>query len=65
MKAHPYRYCRELGQLAPLEVVRVRDGWRQYQQALAANGIRLGDAKAQHLDARPIWRDAFTVEARP
>src|SRR5262249_7997938 len=41
-----YRYCRKLGQLAPLRVVRIeRDGLATYLAVCQQHGQRLGDIK--------------------
>lgn len=42
---HPYRYARELGQLAPLEVVHVERGVARYEAWRVARGQRAGDIK--------------------
>ena len=63
-ESHPYRYARELGQLGPLSVRRVRDGAATYERRVVAEGQRLGDAKPTVLDARFGWDDAFAREAR-
>mgnify|MGYP002037484970 CR=1 FL=1 len=55
----PYAYCRELGQLGPLEVHRIQDGWKQYRDTLVATGERPGDVTPTQLDLRLIWDDAF------
>lgn len=56
---HHYRYCRDLGQLAPVEGVAVRDGARVYLEALRARGVRLGDIKPAGFDPVPGWRSRF------
>lgn len=60
---HHYAYCRSLGQLGPLEVLRVREGLRGYQRRLQEEGQRAGDIKPTVLDARPGWDQA--LDARP
>ncbi|MGV3623037.1 MAG: GH3 family domain-containing protein [Archangium sp.] len=50
-----YRYARELGQLAPLEVRRVVDGDAKYVAAMRARGMRLGDIKPSCFDPSPGW----------
>jgi hypothetical protein len=59
LTGHHYRYCRDLGQLGPLVVMRVRGGWARYSEALTARGARAGDIKPAHLDARPFWAEIF------
>ncbi len=50
--SYHYRYCRDLGQLLPLRVEPVRDGWAGYQAALVSAGMRLGDIKPTRLEQR-------------
>lgn len=42
---HPYRYARELGQLGPVEVVRIDNGIARYEAWRVARGQRAGDIK--------------------
>ena len=63
-EAHPYRYARELGQLAPVEAVRVREGAEAHRRVLLARGARLGGLKPSAFDPRPAWDEAFE-EAPP
>ncbi|MCK6550950.1 GH3 auxin-responsive promoter family protein [Myxococcota bacterium] len=56
---HHYRYCRDLGQLGPVRGVRVAGGWRRYEGALVARGMRAGDIKPTHLDTRTFWSEVF------
>jgi hypothetical protein len=59
-----YRWAREVGQLAPPEVVRVPAGaQRIYLEAQAARGRRLGDVKPVALDTRTDWRAVFEEAA--
>ena len=51
-----YDYCRRLGQLDELRVLRVVDGAATY---LANAGPRLGDVKLTSLDARTGWAARF------
>lgn len=64
-EAHHYRYCRELGQLGPLALERVEGGWRVYERTLTNAGVRAGDIKPTHLDARPVWAEAFRRAPEP
>ena len=52
--AHPYRYCRELGQLDPVRAVPVRGGRASYEHALLARGQRLGSIKPSFFDIRTL-----------
>ncbi len=54
-----YRYCRDLGQLGPVEARRTTDGHRRWLDAQLARGLRLGDVKPQGFDPRPEWDDVF------
>ena len=55
-----YRYCRELGQLELVRVVRVaRDGQTRYLAACQARGQRLGDVKPVLLQRAGGWSDVF------
>lgn len=56
-RAQHYAYCRDLGQLDALRAVRVRDGQRRFQEALARTSARLGDIKPARLDKRTQWMD--------
>ena len=60
--SHPYRYCRELGQLAAVEPVVVQRGWSRYMDGRVAKGGRLGDVKPAALDPRTGWK--AVLEAR-
>lgn len=57
--SHPYRYCRELGQLQAVRVCAVRDGAAKYQAALVNRGFRLGQIKPTCLDSRRSWPEVF------
>lgn len=52
---HHYRYCRELGQLSPLTLHRVRDGRRRWNSEMQARGLKLGDVKPSAFDVLPGW----------
>lgn len=54
-----YRYCRTLGQLAPIAVKRVSQGQQIYLDALVALGVRRGDIKPTNLDGRTFWDAHF------
>ncbi len=61
---HHYAYCVRLGQLAPMDVVRVRDGAATFLREHAARGRRAGDVKLTCLDPRVApdaidWDRAF------
>ncbi|MEM6730800.1 MAG: GH3 auxin-responsive promoter family protein [Myxococcota bacterium] len=54
-----YRRCRELAQLGAVEVVPVTNGWRRYEQACIARGLRVGDIKPTLFDTRTDWARAL------
>jgi len=56
---HHYAYARQLGQLAGLEVVRVRRGWEGYQARMEALGLRAGDLKPCPLETRGGWDEVW------
>lgn len=56
---HHYKYCRDVGQLGPVRVCSVKNGWRTYQSACVELGQRAGDIKPSHFDLRPVWTKAF------
>lgn len=56
---HHYAYCRDLGQLGPLEYQRVERGWARFEAALTAAGYRAGDLKPTALDMRLDWPAVF------
>ena len=61
LAANPhYRYCRALGQLAPLRVVRVSSMFHRYAARCREAGQRLGDIKPLALSARTGWTEVFT-----
>lgn len=51
--SHPYRYCRDLGQLGPVRVVPVKNGRAEYERAILSRGQRLGNVKPTLFDPRP------------
>jgi hypothetical protein len=55
-----YEYCVRVGQLAPAEVVHVREGAsRRYIERLAQSGQRLGDVKPAPLSPLSGWRQVL------
>jgi hypothetical protein len=52
-----YDYCRRLGQLGPVEGVRVQDGAARYLKRCVALGQRPGNVKAACLRREFGWRD--------
>jgi hypothetical protein len=56
---HPYRYARDLGQLAPVEVVTVPGALRRYEDACVARGQRAGDIKGVSLALDDAWHAVF------
>jgi hypothetical protein len=66
---HHYAYCVRLGQLAPMDVVRVRDGAATFLREHASRGRRAGDVKLTCLDPRVgpdaiDWDRAFAASDR-
>lgn len=57
-ESHHYDLARRLGQLAPLRVVRVRDGAATYLRVKSATQT-LGDIKIPALDREQGWSDRF------
>ncbi len=62
---HPYRYARDLGQLAPVEVVSVAGAWRRYEDACVARGQRAGDIKGVSLALDDAWHGIFASDHDP
>ena len=62
---HPYRYARELGQLGAVDVMRVRDGARSYEQGCLRRGQRAGDIKPTPLHLKDGWDEVFGGELLP
>jgi hypothetical protein len=58
-EGHPYRYARALGQLGPIDVMRVDEGGRKYEQACVRAGQRAGDIKPTPLHLKDGWDDVF------
>lgn len=58
-EGHPYRYARALGQLGPVELVRVVNGARAYERACVKRGQRAGDVKPTPLHPARDWHTAF------
>jgi hypothetical protein len=55
-----YRYCRDLGQLAPAQVTPLRcDGYAAYVGECRRRGQRLGDVKASPLSVHDGWDKVF------
>lgn len=54
-RAHHYDYCRRLGQLAPIEVTRVRDGASRYLSRCVQLGTKAGDVKPVALRPELDW----------
>jgi hypothetical protein len=61
LAANPhYRYCRDLGQLAPVRVcVMRRNGYAAYVAECRRRGQRLGDVKASPLSRHAGWAAVF------
>ncbi len=61
LAANPhYQYCRALGQLAPLRMVRAAAMFPRYAARCREAGQRLGDIKPLALSARTGWTEVFT-----
>jgi hypothetical protein len=50
-----YDYCRKLGQLDRVRLVRIKNGQRQYIENCLKFGMRLGDIKPAYLSGRKGW----------
>jgi hypothetical protein len=59
LEGHAYRYARELGQIGPMHVQRVRRGRAAWQEALVDAGLRAGEIKPACLDTRRLWGERF------
>lgn len=56
-----YRYCRDLGQLAPLRVFRIAaNGRESYLRRCTELGQRLGDVKPRAMHRNPEWSGVFS-----
>jgi len=51
-----YEYCRKLGQLQRVEIMKIRNGERQYIENCLRFGMRLGDIKPAYLSNREGWK---------
>jgi hypothetical protein len=58
-EGHHYRYARELGQLGPVQALRVTEGVRRYEARCIALGQRAGDIKPADLHRQPGWTAHF------
>jgi hypothetical protein len=56
-----YDYCRKLGQLAPVEIVRVARGFESYLRACQSYGQKLGNIKPTVLQKTTDWREWFVT----
>jgi len=54
-----YAYCRKLGQLGEVRLVRVTGGVRALERRRSAEGGRIGELKPSPLDRRAGWGDFF------
>ena len=63
-----YDHARRIGQLAPVDVLRVPgDGdwaWSRFEKTQAERGQRLGDIKPTALDSKPGWELVFETGGR-
>ena len=51
-----YDYCRNLGQLQKIEVVKIQNGAQQYIDNCVRMGMRLGDIKPTYLSNKKGWK---------
>jgi hypothetical protein len=58
-EGHHYLYARDLGQLGPVQTVRVRDGIRHYETGCVQLGQRAGDIKPMVLHRTAGWSTRF------
>ncbi|MBT9558244.1 MAG: GH3 auxin-responsive promoter family protein [Myxococcales bacterium] len=58
-----YAWCRDLGQLGPVEVLSVRDGAARYEARALSEGRRAGDLKPMPLVNSSGWRAWFLNDA--
>lgn len=58
-EGHHYELCRRLGQLEALEGRGVVEGWRRYEAALVARGVKAGDVKPSSLRRETWWDEVF------
>jgi hypothetical protein len=61
LQANPhYKYCRQIGQLAPLRVFRIQRGAREaFLRRCEASGQRAGTVKLVSLNKRAGWEGVF------
>ena len=64
LNSYHYKYCRDLGQLGPVRVMRVQDGWQTFESTLIGYGQRSGNIKPVHLDARTTWCNVYNSNTR-
>lgn len=64
LRCHHYQVARNLGQLAPLAVSEIQDGWERYTAALVAQGKRLGDIKPTALVSDEGWGARLNAPAQ-
>lgn len=56
-----YDYCRRLGQLGPVEIVRVRHAAESYLKACQQRGQKLGNIKPSVLQKTSGWKEQFEI----
>ncbi|MBL8922694.1 MAG: GH3 auxin-responsive promoter family protein [Myxococcaceae bacterium] len=59
-----YRYCRDLGQLGPVHVLKVHDGRARWLAAMQARGLTLGDIKPTAFDPAVGWEARLGLTSR-
>ncbi len=63
-KSQHYKACRELGQLQPIEIMKVKNAMNIYKAKFFAEGQNLADIKATLFDSRLNWQEVFRREMR-
>ena len=59
-ESYHYNYCRDLGQLGKVKIVRVADNsYNAYLRRLTDEGMRLGDIKTVYLSSKSGWDKYF------
>lgn len=62
-KDFPYRHCRDLGQLGPIEGIVAPGARNRFEAARHGQGTRLGSLKPVAFDRRPDWDQVLLEEA--
>ncbi len=59
VREYHYAYCRDLGQLGPVEAVQINHGLGTFQRVMQQRGLKLGDVKPSGFDPGTEWAAAF------